>query len=329
MFIKLPYIIRLDEEKDYKFQFQFEDFEMFCLEMRHNDDSDYDIYDENCSVNSCKNIRIEAIYKYCDYTKYKNHRIPYTNQDINEFTVELPPDEVRRIFNSVNKKLDEIINYLRKKTNMFWIEEIPVNLITYCFGREIEFNFYSPNARLSKVYRQTKKITNYYMESDFEGVKEVNDNIFDSFDANENYYNTADYYLNKSEKSLYERNYEEFIIYCSISVESFIKNYIEKIKPNKDIVYGKLASLRYDYIDKYYNVLLKYLKGKSLKELNEGAFTHLKNMYTLRNEIMHKGIIDKDALKNAGLSHLEYINFNECEKILKSIKKSFSLINDL
>lgn len=82
-------------------------------------------------------------------------------------------------------------------------------------------------------------------------------------------------------------------------------------------------------MDQYYNVLLKYLKGKSLQELNNSAFTYIKRMYTLRNAIMHKGTIDEVTLKKAGLSHLNSLNFEECKKIIDNVKRSFSLISNL
>ncbi|MBU3157729.1 hypothetical protein LL037_25635 (plasmid) [Clostridium estertheticum] len=244
--------------------------------------------------------------------------------------IKLPLEEISSIFSSVNKRLEKILNYLRNKSNMFWIEAFPIKPISYCFGNEIEFNFYSPNAKLSSNVKRVIQYTDYYMLSNtFEKINYVNNDTFNDFNANNTEVQTYSLYLNKAEKSLYERCYEDFIIYCSISVESFIRRYIGKLEPEGDIVFNRISSSTYDYLDQYYNVLLKYLKGKSLKELDEKAFTHLKRMYNLRNSLMHNGDIDELALKKVGLSPLTYINFKECKKILDSAKKSFSIINKL
>lgn len=327
MFIKLPYIIKLNEGKDYKFSFTFDEFEMFDLIMINNEDNEDN---EDYPLNSCSNIVIEAIYKECDYLDYKKRRISSVDKSINEYIIELPEREINNIFNVVNIRIQEILNYLRNKSNMFWIESFPVKPICYSFGNEIEFNFYSPNAKLSNNIKQTIKYTDYYITSNsLNEINSVKDDIFTNFNDNKNNVEMFSLYLNKAEKSLYERDFEDFIIYCSISVESFIRRYIGLLEPNGDIIFNRISASNYDYLDQYYNVLLKYLKGKSLKELDGSAFTHLKRMYNLRNSIMHNGIINDVVLKKVGLSHLSCINFEECKKILYNAKKSFLLIGKL
>lgn len=295
--------------------------------MIHNDGSNEKIYDDRFGENSCKNMRIEAIYKDCDYSKYIKKRRLYINKD--EFQVELPPEEADKIFNAINKKFEKIISYLRNETNMFWMETIPISRIAYCLGKEIEHYFYSPNTELRKGCKITQTVSNYYMEEDYAEIKKVNDDIFEGFVEKVDHFDISKYYLNKAEKALHEDDYDNFIIYCSISVESFIKIYIGKLEPTDDSIYKKLSKNRHNYIKKYYNILLKYLKGKSLNELDKAAYQHLTRMYRLRNSIMHKGIIDKAALKKSGLSYLEHINYKECEKILHNVKKSFCLIKEL
>ncbi|MFL0251162.1 hypothetical protein ACJDT4_12065 [Clostridium neuense] len=326
MFIKLPYIIKLNEEKDYRFSFQFNEFEMFDLEMRFNDENNEDIYKAEYPPCSCSNIRIEAIYKNCNYLDYEKRTTFRGDKNINEFIVELPFKETNNIFNVVNKKLEKILSYLRNKSNMFWIEQPPIRPISYCFGNEIEFNFYSPNTKLFKCVKEIKQYTDYYMISDsLEKISNVDNDIFNGFkdDGVEEKFNL---YLSKAEKSLYERSYEDFIIYCSIAVEAFIRRYIGKLEPKDDIIFNRISVSNYDYLDQYYNVLLKYIKGKSLIELDENAFYHLKRMYKLRNAIMHNGIVDESALKKAGLNKLD---FKECKNILDSAKKSFLIISKL
>ncbi len=327
MFIKLPYILKLEESKDYLYSFTFEEFEMFKLELRFNDEEDEELYNTNYPDNSCSNIRVEAIYKNCNYLDYKLNRIPYADETINEYTVDIPFQKTKEIFGVINDKVNQILDYLRVKTNMFWIEDLPINPVGYYLGSEIEFRFYSPNARLTKSFKDIISYTDYYMISKkLNGISNVDSNIFEGFEINNEYSENYNIFLNKAEKVLYENKFEDFIIYCSISVESFIRRYIAKIEPVGDIVFNHISKSNYGYLNLYYNILLKYLKGKSLKELDEGVFTLLTRMYNLRNSLMHNGSIDEDALNKVGL---DVINFEECKKILDSAKKGFKLINNL
>ncbi len=232
MFIKLPYVIKLAKDKDYHFSFEFDEFEIFNLSMRFNDVNNESIYNEDYPSNYCSNIVIEAIYKHCNYLDYKKEKIPFLKGSENQFKIKLPLKETEKIFNTINKRLEKIFNYLRNKTNMFWIDELPMKPIAYCFGEEIEFNFYSPNTEMSKNLRFTTKYTDYYMISEsFKNINEVDDNIFNSFSEDKNDVEIYSLYLHKAEKSLYERKLNDFIIYSSISVESFIRRYINRIKP--------------------------------------------------------------------------------------------------
>lgn len=326
MFVKLPYLIKLKEEKDYKFSFEFNEFNMFNLDIFYNDEENEEIFNENYPSNSSYNIHIEAIYKNIDYSIFK--KINFHGFDDGEYEIDLPEAQEKEIFEVINKKMEIILSYLRKKTNMFWIESVSIERIGFYNDNKIDFNFYSPNTKLIKNVKYVKSYSNDY-RLNYSDIIEVNDNIFNEFDSNKKYIEKYELYLNKAEKCLYEREYEDFIIYSSISVESFIRRYVSNIEPDKDIVYNRISSSNYDYLDQYYNVILKYLKGTSLKEKDESTYMYLKRMYNLRNSIMHKGFIDKDALKKAGLSHLEKLNIKECESILEGIKKAFAIVLSL
>ncbi|HAT4250462.1 hypothetical protein [Clostridium perfringens] len=318
MFIKLPYILRLEEEKNYIFNFNFSEFEIFQVEMIFNE------YNDDISESISENIRIEAIYNEFAYDEYEYRH--HTKGKI----VELPLEKEKFLFQIIDKKLQEIFDFMRNKTKMFWIDNVPIHPISYCYGREIKYGFYSPDTNLVKSIQYTKCITDYYMKSGrMKNIEEINENTFNDFNYKYEYIDIATKYINKAEKALYERNYNDFIIYCGIATEAFIRKYIDSIAPKGDIVFNKISSLNFDYLDQYYNVLLKYLKGKSLKELDVRLYTNLKRMYTLRNAIMHTGTIGELALKKSGLSHLNDINFKECNNILNSIKRSFELINSL
>lgn len=326
MFIELPYIIKLAEEKDYKFSLDFNDFDMFNLDIIYNDENE-EIYNESYPAKSSCNLRIEAIYKNIDYSIYEKTSL-YSIPDNGEYQVSLPKKQEEEIFNIINKKMEIILSYLRKKTNMFWIERILIERIGFYNDNKIDFNFYSPNTKLIKSVKLVKYYSNDY-RLNYSNIIDVNDNIFNDFDSNKKYIEKYELYLNKAEKCLYEREYDDFIIYSSIAVESFIRRYVSEIEPDKDIVYKRISSSNYDYLDQYYNVILKYLRGTSLKEKDKTTYMYLKRMYNLRNAIMHKGFIDQTALQKAGLSHLEKLNDKECQSILDGIKKAFVIVLSL
>ncbi|KNF07835.1 hypothetical protein CLPU_11c00030 [Gottschalkia purinilytica] len=340
LFLELPYIIKLKEDKDYIFSFNFDDFEIYNLKIIHNNYSGDEIYNEKNPENSSSHLQIEAVYKHCNYKNYdiefKEYTLFNNKDDLDgikvkeEYIVKLPKTEQIKVFNAVNIRLNQILNFLNEKSNMFWIKPIPINPISECIGNGIEFNFYSPECDLSSNFKETIRYNDHYMtDIKFKKVTEVNDEFFNSFNVTNEINKKYVIYLNKARIALFEADYEDFIIYCSISVEAFIRQYICELAPEDDIIYNRLSNLNYDYLDQYYNILLKYLKGKSLKELEPKSYTFLKRMYSLRNAIMHRGHIDNKTLAKSGLSHLEKINFEECKKILDHVEKSFILIKEL
>lgn len=331
MFIQLPYVINLKEEKNYKFNFKFDDFQIFLLEFRFNDESEDDIYDENYPNDQCKNIRVEAVYSDCDYLAYEREKSLYNSENNEDaFAINLPLEETKKIFKSINNRVNQILAFLCQKSNMFWIEAISIKSISTRYDNAVKFNFYSPNTVLRPSFKVLRTYsTDYMVSGDIEVINRVDDDLFKTFNIGDHVLETYKVHLNKAKKSMYEENYEEFLIYCAISTESFIKEYITKLEPKDDIIYNKLSRLKSDYLDKYYNLLLKYVKGYSLQEMDEACFTILKRMYNLRNSVMHNGIIDSCSLKKAGLSHLENLNFEECKKILDNIELAYSMIGEL
>lgn len=331
MFIQLPYVINLKEGKNYKFKFNFDEFQEFLLEFRFNDESENDIYDENYQNDQSKNIRVEAVYSDCNYLNYEREKSLYNSENNeNAFIINLPLEETNKIFKNINNRVNQILSFLCKKSNMFWIEAISIKSISTHYDNAVKFNFYSPNTILRSSFKKLRAYSKDYMVSgDIEVINRVNDDLFKTFDIKDSVLDTYNIYLNKAKKSMYEENYEEFLIYCAISTESFIKEYITKLEPKNDIIYNKLSRLNSNYLDKYYNLLLKHVKGYSLQEMDEACFTILKRMYKLRSSVMHNGKIDSNSLEKVGLSHLESLNFEESKKILDSIELAYRMIGKL
>lgn len=93
-------------------------------------------------------------------------------------------------------------------------------------------------------------------------------------------------FVNKAKIALFESEFNEFIIYCSIAAESFIKQITtpDIYGVEKDIVLKKLIKTGNNkVVDSYYNVILKYLFGKSLNEVNQELY---KSMDTISNFVM-------------------------------------------
>ena len=198
MFIKLPYVIRLDEDKDYSFTFpNFKDFSEFELVFRFNDEDNEDYYNKDYPTNTCWNLGVEAVYKnidHLDYLKYtKNNRI------------DLPEEEMDEVFQAVGRQLNNILSFLRVKSKMFWVENLPVQLVAYSSNSEIEFCFYTPETKTRKQIRFTTKYTDYYMiEKNHGNIKDINNSFFDDFRYKNYNSDKSILYLNKAEKSLFE-----------------------------------------------------------------------------------------------------------------------------
>lgn len=111
----------------------------------------------------------------------------------------------------------------------------------------------------------------------------------------------------------------ESIIFAAIAEESFISKFIEDNSPEADIVQNRLKKINGELMDLKYNIILKYLKGKSLKEINEDYWNTISSIYKLRNAIMHSGEINEKALSDSTFSN---VNFTTLQKAFKKIEKA-------
>lgn len=321
--INLPYSIKLAEEENYVFKFDMHEFDFFEIVFLFNNPDDSDLYIDVLPDKYCKNIKVTAIlreYNASDYPIIHDHGL---------HRVELPEDIENEIFLKVNKKINEILKYIKIKTNMFWIENLPLNPISNGLGVGTTFMFYTANTKLRRTFKERRRFCDDFMiHANFDDVKRLDSSIFDEFDEDNlpNIYTYYNKFIYKAKLFLFEAQYEDFIINLAIACESFIRHYIYNIKPENDIVVKRLESTNFKYIDLYYNVLLKYLKGKSLKEIKEDLYNNLTIIYKLRNDIMHRGYINSDSLQKAGISKLD---INEGEKIIQKVLEAFEEINKI
>lgn len=71
-------------------------------------------------------------------------------------------------------------------------------------------------------------------------------------------------------------------------------------------------------VDTYYNVILKYLFGKSLLEIDESLDNNLVIIFKLRNDLMHIGELNSKSYKKVGFKEL---NHEACEIIIEKLQE--------
>lgn len=329
--IKLSYIIRLLEAKDYTFNLEFSRTAYFILDLKHNNEEDVDSYNEQFDNNVCQFIRIEVILQNIDVKPIKISKYFKSQDNETAFTYEFAPKDKTKIFDEVKQMLNKVLSYLRKETNMFWIDEIKTLPITFSNSMNVEYMIYSPNAYLNKDIKYCRSEDGNYMRYiSSPDMTPVTDFTFTNF--NERYQSQLyEIFLDRALTALFSRNLEEFLIYGAIVIDSYIEHFF---KMNRR-AYSKEERNQYKqiqsnknqtYIDKKYDKLLKLLIGKSLKEIDEVVFNDLHIIYKLRNTLMHEGYISDERLNSLNIDKLD---FNICEKFMKQIYKMINTLEKI
>lgn len=320
--IKLPYILRLEQKEIYEVELPTDsEFSFFKISFFPNIDSINNVnYSSEYQERSCNYVEIEAILKRFNCFDY-----PIIKDSIyNLFDVS--KEDMVEVFKLVNKKLNQFLMELSKITNMFWIEEITLNPISGVIGTRTDYAFVEPETVIgnSRIYSTIDD--NYMEEVMLQEITPLNNNILEPF-RNGNHILKLIWhnYLNKATKAMYSSEYEEFIIYCAISAESFIKQLVNIT--DKDIVLDKLIEVgKNQMVNTYYKIILKYLFGKSLIEVEEVLHKNLIDIFTLRNEIMHRGYLDETSFKKVGIQE---INFEQAEIYLSRLNRAIEVCLEL
>lgn len=330
MDIKLPYIVRLSKAKDYTFHLEIPQTAYFILELKHNNEKK-DTYDERFSTNICKVIRIEVVLKNIDVQPIESSKYFKSQDNEQAFVYVFSPKDKHKIFDVVRQKLNIVLSYLRKETNMFWIDEIKTLPISFSNDTSVEYQIYSPNAYLSKSLRFTySEDGDYMLYTSSPDMNSVTEDTFIHFNGS---YQSQLYelFLDRAQTALFSRNLEEFLIYAAIVIDSYIE-YFFKVNRRP---YSKKEKMKYreiqldkeqSYIDKKYDKLLKLLVGKSLKEIDPVVFNDLQRIYKLRNSLMHEGYISAKKLKSLNIDRL---NFMICDKFMEQIYKSIDILKNI
>lgn len=340
------------------YSFDFSDFSEFNVTFVKNADDllneeEYDtMYEENVS----SVLRVECVFNEVDYKKYHvDEKLYHSGKGIEIYSykkehynknstayktcrssiisteeieesekvfytehVDVPEEETKNILSKVIECVNKITAFIAFKSRAFWIEEIPSNLAAFNSHSFFSYNFYSPESTINPHGTSSRTYSDLYQQT-FNNDLVLNESYFKDFVSDKTYVDVYNKYINKCKKSLLEHKFEEVIIYGSIALEAFIEMFYSFINLEGDIVYNTLNSLNRDYIDIKFNVMLKHVYKKSLKEMSETDYTLIKRLYKIRNVLMHTGRLNKESLKKAGIKEL---NYNECVKIINSIQSS-------
>lgn len=317
--IKLPYIIRLQKSKTYTVSLdECPEFSMFNISFYPNGEVLGVERDREYDDDVCTFLEVEAVIKKFDYNSYK------AAPDVDYTLYDVPNDDRSSIFEIVKERLNDFLKYLQNTSNMFWIEGLSINPISGVIGIGTEFSFLKPDQIVYPSTRYWVAVRDNYMVGvNSNTIKPISDELLERYNTSYLVNQIWSDYLLKACKAMYQSEYENFIIYCAISAESFIKQ-LTQLNFENDIVLQKLVEAgKNQMVDTYFKVIVKYLYGKNLLEIEECLYENLMRIFKLRNEIMHRGILDEQALQKAGL--LE-INFKVCESILERLERAIKEI---
>ncbi|MFF0828700.1 hypothetical protein ACFYU8_18155 [Brevibacillus sp. NPDC003359] len=327
--IKLPYVIRLKEPKDYEEMFSFPEFELFKLTLLFNDVKYESIYNDDHAIESCKNIQIEVITPDYDYKKYSVGTIIINSEEV-EYNVDDVPDQVEvDIMCKIALRLNEILDYIKESTKMFWITDIPINPVSEMIGEFTSFYFYAPTANPRREMTYQITTMDNYMESGVGKIAsgKVYDNLLPGFHQFQpDNYRLSIQFIEKALHGLYSGSFYDAIIFAAIAQESFITKYIDDNANREDIIFKKLNEINGHLMDLKYNVMLKYIKGKSLIEIDPALYSAVLSVYKLRNSIMHTGKITNENLQEAGIPSLD---FEQVNRLIKSVNKAIDKIKTM
>ncbi|WP_339180162.1 hypothetical protein [Oceanobacillus sp. FSL W7-1293] len=329
--IKLPYTLRMKESKEIIAKLKpTNEFSQFNITFYPNSQDYEEYYNPHYPNNSCLFIEIEAVTELYDAGNYK----VYDNNDYYH-TLEVPEENRKLIFEMLRKKLNSYLQALNEHTKMFWIEDLPMNPLSSTIGKTNQFMFLNANQEVKTSSRfWWKTLDDYQIELEAIGrsIYSIDESIVNKCDQLRVLGHPWRTHLNKAKVALFESQFNEFIIYCSIASESFIKQLtMPKIYGlENDIILKKLVRTGNNKIvDSYYNVILKYIFGKSLEDVNPNLYKGMNTLYQFRNALMHNGEISKKELKKAGYQDEEDLTFSICKNMFESLDETFSTVLEI
>lgn len=311
--IRLPYVIRLEKHEKIYVQLP-EDKEFSYCKV-----SFLPTFREKDETSVCDCIEVEAILNNYDHTKYpKNKAIQHNDSSIRVLEMcEVSDEETAEIFKVVRSKLNKLFLYVNQATGMFWVEDIPLNPISSVISTRSDFRFSHPENTVEMESWKTI-FDDFMVDLSLDDIKVLNNNLLKKYKDTESSIWTT--YINKAHKSIYLSEYEDFIIYSAIAAESFIKQLVNNSASKEDIIFKKLTDVgKSQMVETYFRHIMKHLYDVDLYKVETGLFNNLKSIFSLRNDIMHKGFMSEKSYKNAGINKLE---FKEASKMFFKLNKT-------
>ncbi|MCY8378391.1 hypothetical protein [Bacillus haynesii] len=305
--IGLPYILRLNTDEKLENELPKDpNYSYFKISFLPNVE-DNPNFSSNFSANTCNTIELEVIinnYSTSNYKLIKNSI--YNIYDVSE-------EDQTEIFEGIVNKLNRFLIFLNKVTKMFWIREISVNPIGGAIGTRTDFVFTDPNVKVRDSARDWYTINDNFMVDLYsDNIKPINGDILEKFKDTYVVNSIWITYMEKANRAMYVSEYEEFIIYCAIAAESFIKQLVSTFPDQNDVVLMKLKEVgrNNNIVETYYVTIMDYLCGTNLRKADEKLYKNLKDIFILRNEIMHTGSLNKNSYKRVGIENLDFIQVN-------------------
>lgn len=226
--------------------------------------------------NLCNTIEVEAVINNYHHTEYSLEKNSIYD------TYEVTDNDRTEIFKLVKDKLNHFLLYISKASKMFWINDLPINPVSDVIGIRTDFIFVNPGEAISMNSRVWSSIQDNFMVDLYSNsLKPIDQNMLEEYKDKYIVHFTWNTYINKANKAIYTSEYEEFIIYCAIAAESFIKQFVgaNPLRPSRadDVVLNKLMTVgKSNMVDTYFKVILKYLFGTNLLEMDEKILFALK-----------------------------------------------------
>ncbi|MFC4387741.1 hypothetical protein ACFOZ1_07925 [Gracilibacillus marinus] len=329
--IRLPYVIRMETVKKMTVKLSpTDDLPELQITFYPNlkDETYYnDIYSEN----TCLYIEVEAISNKLNFEDYKKIK-----KD-SYFVIDVPEEDRKKLFFQLAEEINVYLYKLNTITGMFWVEDLPVNPLSGLLGKNSSFIFLKPTQKIDDGNLELSTYLDDYQETAInKKIKQINEEIISRTIHNEIIVGEWNKYLNKAQVALFESKYEECIINCAIAAEAFIKEVVGENSNARfmwgvgnDIVLDKLINSNGKMVDKYYNVILKYLFKNSLLEVEPELHRNLTNIFTVRNTIMHGSKINSNTLKKIGFDGETELNFDICYEFLKKLYKTVNTVRKI
>ena len=330
--IRLPYPVILKSLLEQKIELVPDNnFSSFNITLIPNIDDLDEYYNTGYPNHYSTLIEIEAITNLVPLDKYLLKRCAIFKNFYN-----VGDEDRKLIFNHLRIKLNSFLAGLNSYSRMFWIESLPLNHLSGCIGTQTEYIFLEDTTEIKGSARSfTSIIDDFTRNIDENDLRLIDSDMLNTSKNLSMSLPNMEYlkYQDKSKLALYKYEFHELLIYMAISIETLMKTivttYNEEVIQKSDIVLNKLIDLgKYKFQEYYLNYIYVYIFKKGLYSSNPSVYKNLKDIFILRNAIMHGGKILEKDFKKIGRPQINDLTFELCKEIFDSFQSAIDLIMD-